>query len=616
MSRKHRSLPRRAGPPQRSTLASLLQQAAAAHGRGLLVEAEQLYRSVLRSQPRHFDSHHRLGIIAIQSGRHEEGVALLQRAVQLNCRHGPAQMNLANALLHARRNEEALQQYERALEINPGSAVVLSNRGTALQLLNRHAEAAQAFAQLIDVAPEFDFAVGSRFCSLRQCCDWRDFASQSEGIVTALQAGARADRPFSFLSVSDSAARQRECARIYAEYLCPHPAPALWRGERYGHARIRIAYVSADFRDHVMSYFMTPIYERHDVERFHTIGVSLGADDDSEIARRGKHALAQFVNVAGMSDPEAAALLRELEIDIAVDLTGFTQGCRPGIFARRPAPVQVSFLGFPATMGMSSIDYLVADGFVIPESHENRYSEKIVRLSCFQPSDTRRAPLGAGPLTSRTTAGLPESALVLCCFNNSYKINPRFFGIWARLMQRAPHSVLWLLGEDAVTRGHLCAQAAAHGIAPERVIFAARVPYAEHLARLPLADLFLDTLPFNAGATASDVLWAGVPLLTCAGDAFAARMAGSLLQTLGLPELVTFSEAEYEQRALELACDPQELGALRARLAASPRATALFDSARYCRDLEAAYLHMSACVARGEPPASFSVARPRAAPGF
>ncbi len=609
MSRKHPSLPRRARPPQRSTVASLQRQAAAAHAQGLLVEAEQLYRSVLRLQPADFDSHQRLGIIALQSGRPGEGVALLQRAVQLNRAHAPAQLNLANALFQDGRTEEALQHYARALELDPRSAVALNNRGTVLQLLDRHAEAAQAFAQLLAAAPGFDFALGSRSRSLRQCCDWRDFASQRAAILTALQAGGRADRPFSFLSVSDSAPQQQACARIYAAYLGPHPAPApLWRGERYGHERIRVAYVSADFRDHVMSYFMTPLYERHDTQRFHTVGVSLGADDDSEIARRGKRALAQFVSVAGMSDQQAAMLLRELEIDIAIDLTGFTQGCRPGIFARRAAPVQVSFLGFPATMGVPYIDYLVADAFVIPESHERHYSEKVVRLPCFQPSDSRRSAAGARPTTTRAAAGLPEAALVLCCFNNSYKLNPRFFGLWARVMLSAPHSVLWLLGEDGVTCGYLSAQAAAHGIAPERLIFAARMPYAEHLARLSLADLFLDTLPFNAGATASDALWAGVPVLTCAGESFAARMAGSLLQTLGLPELITVSEAQYERRALELARDPQQLAALRARLAASARAATLFDSARYCRDLETAYLHMSARAARGEPPASFSVA--------
>jgi protein O-GlcNAc transferase len=611
MSHKKRFRTHRARPPTGSAAAPLLQQAAAARAQGLIAQAEALYRSVLRVQPGNLDATQHLSLIALQTGRAPEAIELLGRAAELHPGHAQTHANLGTALLLVRRHEEALQHYARALELDPGFAGVLNNQGNALQTLNRHAQAAESFRRLLELDPGFDFALGNRFGSLRYCCDWREYGAQLDETLAALRDGARVDRPFSFLSVSDSITHQRECGRSYAAHLCPAGGTPLWQGERYAHERIRIAYVSADFRDHVMSYMMAPIFERHDARRFQTIGVSLGNRDDSEIARRSQRALGEMIDAATLSDQQVAELLRGLEVDIAVDLMGFTYGCRPGIFARRPAPLQVSFLGFPAGMGVPYIDYIVGDEFVIPESAETGYAEKVVRLpDCFQPNDERRGAPGAAPAPTRSAVGLPESALVLCAFNNSYKLNPRFFDIWTRVMQRAPDSVLWLLGEDEVVRGNLLAEAAARGIAAERIVFAPRVSYAEHLGRLKLADLFLDTLPFNAGATASDALWAGVPLLTCAGEAFAARMAGSLLSALELPELVTFSAAEYEQRASELVSHPSRLAELKGRLAANLRSQSLFDGARYCRNLEAAYEQMCARLARGEPPASFSVAAP------
>jgi protein O-GlcNAc transferase len=609
MSRLKRFRMARPTPPARAAVAALLHQAAAARAKGLLGQAEQLYRSVLGMQPGNLDATQFLSLIALQTGRAHEAIALMKRATELHPNHAQTHANLGTALLHDRNPEEALRHYERALELEPGFAGVLNNRGNALQTLKRHAEAAESFRRLLELAPGFDFALGNRFRSLRHCCDWREYGAQLDQTLAALKGGAKVDRPFSFLSVCDSIAHQRECGQIYAAHLCPGTATPLWRGERYQHERIRIAYVSADFRDHVMSYAMAPIYERHDARRFQTIGMSLASCDESEIARRSQHALGEFIDGAALSDQQAAELLRKLEVDIAVDLTGFTLGCRPGIFSRRPAPVQVSFLGFPATMGVPYIDYIIADDFVIPEGVEAGYSEKVARLpGCFQPNDERRAAFHDAPPFSRSAAGLPESALVLCSFNNSYKLNPRFFDIWTRVMKRAPGSVLWLLGEDALVQKNLFDEAGARGIDPDRIVFAPRVPYAEHLARLKLADLFLDTLPFNAGATASDALWAGLPLLTCAGEAFAARMAGSLLCALRLPELVTSSAAEYEERAIELVCDPSRLAELKSRLAANLRSQALFDSARYCRHLEAAYEQMRARLTRGEPATSFSIA--------
>ncbi len=275
-------------------------------------------------------------------------------------------------------------------------------------------------------------------------------------------------------------------------------------------------------------------------------------------------------------------------MDVAVDLTGFTAGMRPAILGYRPAPVQINYLGYPGTLGAPWIDYLIADEFVVPRHAGANYSERIIRLpDCFQANDDRRA--ASGPPPTRSAAGLPETGPVLCSFNNPHKLNPDFFAVWMRLLQAHPESVLWLVAGTPTLQDNLRREALAGGIAPERVVFAPSLPYAEHLARLPLADLFLDSLPFNAGATASDALWSGVPVLTCSGEALASRMAGSLLNTLNLPELITNSHDDYEAVAHRLLCEPETLGAIRTRLAGARVTSPLFDTERFCRRLEHAY---------------------------
>jgi predicted O-linked N-acetylglucosamine transferase (SPINDLY family) len=307
-----------------------------------------------------------------------------------------------------------------------------------------------------------------------------------------------------------------------------------------------------------------------------------------------------------MSNHEIVDLMRRLEIDIAIDLTGYTQGHRPQILAAGVAPIQVSYLGYPGTMGGSFVDYLIADDFVVPAGRRGCYDEAIAYLpECFQANDDRRVT--SGRRFTRSGEGLPEGALVLCCMNNTHKINAAMFDVWMRILARAPHAVLWLQSNAREVPGHLRSEAARRGIDPARVVFAERLPYPEYLARLTLADLFLDTLPFNAGATASDALWAGVPVLTCAGDAYAARMAGSLLRAIGLPEAVTTRLEDYESLALELAARPADLGEWRARLAASRRGAPLFDTARFTAHLETAYLEMWRRHERGEAASTFKV---------
>ncbi len=351
---------------------------------------------------------------------------------------------------------------------------------------------------------------------------------------------------------------------------------------------------------------MAGLFESHDRDRFETIAVSFGPDDGSALRQRLQVSFDRFVDVRMRGDVEVVALLREMEVDIAVDLKGYTGDMRTGLFTRRCAPLQVSYIGYPGTLALPQLDYIVADRIVLPLDHAQHYSEKVAWLPhCYQPNDNTRQIAQRCP--TRAEAGLPESGFVFCCFNNNYKITPAVFDIWMRLLRATPGSVLWLLGDNEAAARNLRREAADRGVDPTRLVFADRADIAEHLARHRLADLFLDTLLYNAHTTASDALWAGLPVLTHLGNAFAGRVGASLLDAVGLPELVTTSLEEYEARALSLAHNPQQLAQLRARLVSNRLTQPLFDTQRSCRHLEAAYTHMWQRYETGMPPESFEV---------
>jgi predicted O-linked N-acetylglucosamine transferase (SPINDLY family) len=381
----------------------------------------------------------------------------------------------------------------------------------------------------------------------------------------------------------------------------------LWRGETYAHERIRVAYISADFRAHAAATLTAGMFEQHDRRHFEVIGASFGPDDRSPMRARLSSAFDSFLDVREKSDAEIAALLRHMEVDIAVDMMGFTEGCRPGILAQRPAPIQVNFLGFPGTMGAPYMDYVIGDEVVIQERAHPFYREKVVTLPhSFMPSDSTREI--AARVFSRLEEGLPEDGFVFCCFNASYKINPRIFDVWMRLLTKVPGSVLWLGQANAEAQRHLRDEAQRRGVPAERLVFARFVDSAaEHLSRLGLAGLFLDTMPYNAHATANDALWAGVPVLTCAGESFAGRVAASLLHAVGLAELVTDSLQAYEDRASELARNPDALACAKEKLARNRAVAPLFDTARYVRHLESAYAEMWRRSQHGLPADNFVV---------
>ena len=539
-------------------------------------------------------------------GRPRDALEAYDRYLARNPDTAEAWHNRGVALSELKRFEDAVSSFGRALALRPDSAESWHNRGNAHVELKQHEEAVFDYERTVALRPGLPYARGNLVLARLQCCDWRGLAKERADIAAGLRAGAPTIVPFGNLLISDSPADQFPCARIWMERHSLAAQP-LWRGERYSHGRVRLAYVSGDLHSPPVAILMAGVFEHHDRERFETIAVSFGPDEESEIRARVKAGVENFVDARGLSDFEIASLLRQREVDVVVDLMGLTADCRSGIFAFRPAPAQVNYLGYPGTMATESMDYIIADRVVVPEGEKHHYREKIVYLpDCYLASDDKRRIAPHRP--SRSEAGLPNEGLVFCAFNNAYKFMPEVFAVWMRLLGKAEGSILWLPQSNAAAQRNLKREAERAGIDAGRLIFAPHLASPEeHLARLGLADLFLDTLPCNAHSTASDALWAGVPVLTCAGSTFAGRVAASLLRALGLPELIAHSLPEYEAKGLFLATDAAALADLKAKLACQRGSAPLFDTARFTRNLESAFATMRDRTARGEAPRSFAV---------
>jgi predicted O-linked N-acetylglucosamine transferase (SPINDLY family) len=530
------------------------------------------------------------GIILFDLKRIGDALASYDRALVLNPDYAEAFNNRAATLFSLKRFSDALADCDRAVALRSDFADALYNRGNALTELNRPDEALTSYEQALTIDPNHPNALSGLANAAMTIGDWTRTSGLANRLNTEILAGRSVIQPFILMGYWDDNELQLHCSRNYVRQAGPGPLPPLWTGQRYGHDRIRVAYLSADFHEHVTPTLLAEMFERHDRERFEIMAVSFGPDDDSAMRMRLVKAFDHFHDARQQSDREVAELLRQWEIDIAIDLGGYTSGARPWVLAHRPAPVQAKYMGYPGTSGSDFIDYIIADAIVVPQDQQRFFSEKIALLpDTLWVTDIQRTV--AAPPT-RAEAGLPESGFVFCCFNHNWKITPPLFDIWMRLLSRVEGSVLWLLEGNASIRSNLCKEAAARGVAPERLIFAGRTTPQRHLARQQLADLFLDTLPYNAHTTASDALWMGLPLVTTLGRSFPARVAASILQAANLPELVATDLAEYEALALKLARNPDALAAIREKLTASRDRIPLFDTARFTRNLEAAYAAM------------------------
>ncbi|SRR5579883_656662 len=606
---------------------------------GRLAEAVECFQRALALDPSYVRPLVNLGRVLRLQGRVSEALASLERALQLSPDSAAALTNLGFVLTDLGRRREAIQYLRKAIHLEPALAEAHHALGLALAysgdtsgardslvraialkpdlldaypplassliLLQQLPEALATLDRYLQKRPDDQDALAVALSCSQYMCDWARVRSTLERI-RGLSAQPAHAQPFTTMGISDDPQEHLRAARNRAVAVARGRA-ALPGNVVTAHARIRVAYVSSDFFTHATAFLIAELLELHDRASFEIHGVSFGPNDGSTLRKRVLGAFDGHIEAGDWSDLEIASWMREREIDIAVDLKGYTAHSRPGIFAHRAAPIQVNYLGYPGTMAAPFMDYVIADRFVIPEAERRSYTEQIVYLPhTYQVNDRRRRISERIP--SRAEVGLPEDDVVFCCFNNSWKITAPVFKVWMRLLTGVPGSVLWLLADNRWAAENLRREALARGIAPERLVFCGRASNEDHLARHRLADLFLDTFPYNAHTTASDALWTGLPLVTCSGRSFASRVAGSLLRAAGLPELITRSLGEYERLALRLALDRDELAAFRARLQ-SREALPLFDTPTFCRHLEDAYRRMQALQRADRAPEGFAVER-------
>jgi protein O-GlcNAc transferase len=562
------------------------------------------YDQALAIRPDYAEAHANRAVTLMELNRLEDALTDFGRALALRPDYAEAFYNRGIALTRLERFEPALADYDSALAIVPDYPGALANRGIVLQVLRRHEEALAVFERVLAVRPDDSTVLSALTSSALETCDWKRTAAVLAGMDSHTVGRSVFIAPFQLLFCSDDPSLQLECARRFAGSTLP--APQRHPHAQRQHDKIRIGYLSADFRNHPMAHLTAELFELHDRGRFDVVGIGFGPDDRSAIRARIVKGFDKFYDVRAKSDSDIAGLMRDAEIDIAIDLMGHTRNARAGILAHRPAPIQISYLGYPGSMGVDFIDYVLADPIVLPFDQQPFYTERIVHLP---ETYWVNGPVSEIPQCSltRRQAGLPEHGLVFCCFNKAAKITAGVFEVWMRLLAKVEGSVLWLLRDNAAAERNLRGEAAALGIDPDRLIFADRMERDQHLARHRLADLFLDTMPYNAHTTASDALAAGLPVVTCLGSTFSGRVAASLLNAVGMPGLVTGSLAEYETLVLRLSGDSDFRARTVARLEQNRKDFPLFDTDRFRRHLESAYEAMWQRWQRGEAPANLTI---------
>jgi predicted O-linked N-acetylglucosamine transferase (SPINDLY family) len=546
------------------------------------------------------------GVDLLDARAYEAAELKLRGALELVPDNPSILINLAVALNEQDKPAEGRAFAERALALDAASVDARFLVAESLAREKRHAESARAYARVLELAPDAPFAKGYRLRQKMLSCDWSDFAQDVDAIDRDTRAGKRSAEPFGYQVVATSPQELKACAEMFAAAHYPRHGAGPGTYGPFPPDKIHIGYVSGEFRAQATSILMAELFERHDKGRFKLFAFDNGWDDGSELRQRMNAAFDAIIDISRLDDAQAADAVRRHHVAILVNLNGYFGRARMGLFSRKPAPIQVNYLGFPGTLGADYVDYIIADAHVIPPGHRAFYVENVVYLpDSYQANDRKRAVAARVP--SRAEEGLPPAGFVFCCFNNTYKIVPAVFDVWMRLLTTVAGSVLWLFESSPEAACNLRAEAARRGVDPARLVFAPLVALPEHLARHRLADLFLDTLPYNAHTTASDALWTGLPILTCLGTTFPGRVAASLLHALGVPELITASLEAYEALALKLARDPTLLAGMKEKLARNRAGAPLFDTPRFTRHIEAAYAAMWERYRRGAAPEGFSV---------
>ena len=555
------------------------------------VEASGACDRALSIKPDYAEAHYNKGNVLNELKRYDEAIAHYDKALSLKPDYVEGWSNKGVTLHELKRYDEAIAHYDKALSLKPDYAEGWSNKGTILHELKRYDEAIAHYDKALSLKPDIDWVFGDLLHTKMKICSWSGFAESLENISKKVVANEKVANPFPMLALHDDALLHKQSSEIYIQDKYPfNPflGPILKRPKN---EKIRIGYFSTDFKNHPVAFLIAELFEIHDKSKFEIYAFSLVKAAD-EMRRRLELEFDHFIEAQEMSDIEIAQLSRSLNIDIAVDLTGITAFSRTAIFSYRAAPVQVNYLGYPGTMGADYIDYIVADKTLIPLDAQSRYTEKVAYLpNSYQVNDRKRVI--SDKKFTRQELGLPEHGFIFCCFNNNYKILPATFTSWIRILKVVEGSVLWLFQDNSWAVENIRRTAYQHGIDASRLIFAERVPLPEHLARHRQADLFLDTFPYNAHTTTSDALWAGLPVLTLMGQSFASRVAASLLNAIGLPELITTNQDEYEAMAIELALNPKKLIEIKLKLANNRLTTPLFDTPLFAKNLEAAYIEMN-----------------------
>jgi len=548
------------------------------------------FKKALELKPSHAPAYNNLGNALRSLKEYEEALINYEMAIRINKSYAEPYNNRGLTLLELSRFKHALASYDHAIAINPNYAEAHHNRGVILQELNRFDEAIDSFENAFRLNPDLPFLHGNLQHAKMLVCNWTDFDNQVNALSNKIFNQKKVSSSFSMLGLIDSPEVLQFSAKIYSQEKYPLNPILGQIPKRVQGQRIRVGYFSADYRNHAVSILTAELYELHDNSKFELIAFSFGADDQSPIRARIEQAFDQFIDVSKMSDKEIAQLSRKMGIDIAVDLGGHTFNSRTNIFAYRAAPIQVSYIGYLGTMGSSYFDYLIADDAIIPSNMTEYYSEKIAYIPSYQVNDSHRK-ISEKSIT-RELLGIPKDAFVFTCFNNNYKTTPDTFSSWMRILKAVDRSVLYLYADNEWAHANLKEETRKSGVDLQRVLFGKRLPTDQYLARYRTCDLFLDTTPYNAGTTASDALWTGLPVLTLIGQSFASRVAASLLRAIDLPELITHTREEYEALAIELATQPHKLAAIKQKLSENRLTTPLFDTPRFTKHLEAAYTQM------------------------
>jgi predicted O-linked N-acetylglucosamine transferase (SPINDLY family) len=578
---------------------------AAYKGLGQFDAAVEAYSKALAIEPENAQFYSHMGVVLQDQGKLEEAIEAYNKALAIKPDYAEAYNNMGNALKEQGKLEEAIEAYNKTLTIKPDYAEAYYNIGITLKEQGKLEEAIEAYNKALAIKPDYEVVRASKLHQQAHICDWDSIAKDIE-LIRRLGTIEGYVSPFALLSLEDDPEGHRIRSELYAEAKYPHKSMSTWVKPVQKPRRLKIGYFSADFHNHATMYLMAQVFATHNHEHFEVYAFSYGPDKRDEMRHKLIANVDKFYDVRNMSDAEIIELAKATNLDIAVDLKGYTKDHRLSLFSSRLAPVQISYLGYPGTLGADFIDYIVADQTLIPEDKRRYYTEQIIYLPyTYQPTDNKRRI--SSKIVTRQDVGLPSDAFVFCCFNQNYKISPKEFDIWMRLLSKVEGSVLWLLRSNKWTENNLKQQAEALGINSKRLVFADKIPQAEHIARQKLADLFLDTFNVNAHTTTSDALWAGLPVVTKMGQGFAARVAGSLLNAIGLPELVTTTKQDYEELILELATNPTRLAKVKEKLATNRLNQPLFNTELYTSHLESGYQQAYQNYFDGNPPQTITV---------